>query len=414
MVTAENSSGDPGGNQAMEYDYNSGRTIAPAGPWIKILRARKQASTQVSHAAISKQRASSPTQLGRSSPDKGPMPNKITQPFDGLVKTSTANQSRRHTLPKLPDNEYKIIYRPRTGLCLSKWSDKIITQGFATAGNVPLRDFYSQVTIQTQWDQNLIVASTASEDLAEVLSTITQLQLEGATYELSAYVKPPPNTSRGVIHGFEAGTTEEELAALLITTGPQILQARMLGRSTTAVVTFEGPHVPFYVKVACTLTRCRPYKRTHQYCSLCGALGHRPDVCPTPDRKICSSCGLDNPLPDHHCVPKCKLCGLSHETASKDCKRRLKPNRPPRVPRNQAEQTPTTNRTSMATQNPPQDREQWPPPSDPAKPHKRSKNNRQGELVTDANQSFHCSTPPTAPYAISQHAANTTTPIYRI
>lgn len=100
---------------------------------------------------------------------------------------------------------------------------------------------------------------------------------------------------------------------------------------------------------------------------LCGALGHRQDVCPTPDRKICSSCGLYNPLPDHHCVPNCKLCGLSHETASKDCKRRLKPNPPPRVPRNQAEQTTTTNRTSTATQNPPQDREQWPPlPTQPS------------------------------------------------
>ncbi|KAH9360192.1 hypothetical protein HPB48_020120 [Haemaphysalis longicornis] len=133
------------------------------------------------------------------------------------------------------------------------------------------------------------------------------------------------------------------------------------------------------------------HQKTHQYCSLCGELGHRPDVCPTPDRKICSSCGSGNPLPDHQCVPKCKLCGLSHETASKDCKRRLKPNPPPRVPRNQAEQTTTANRTSTATQNPPQDREQCPPPSDQAKPHKRTKSNknRQGELVADANQSSH-------------------------
>lgn len=95
-------------------------------------------------------------------------------------------------LPPLPEDEYKVVYRPRTGLKLSTWSDKSLTQGIATAGGFPFKDFYSNVTIQTQWAQNLIIASTADEDYAMKLSMITQIQLGAALYELMPYLKPLP------------------------------------------------------------------------------------------------------------------------------------------------------------------------------------------------------------------------------
>ncbi|KAH9367487.1 hypothetical protein HPB48_018267 [Haemaphysalis longicornis] len=70
----------------------------------------------------------------------------------------------------------------------------------------------------------------------------------------------------------------------------------MLGTSTSAVVTFEGPHVPFYIKAYGLFTRCRPYRQTVQCCSLCGELGHRRDVCPNPDAPVCAQC---HPKPPH-------------------------------------------------------------------------------------------------------------------
>ncbi|KAH7943068.1 hypothetical protein HPB52_004885 [Rhipicephalus sanguineus] len=110
----------------------------------------------------------------------------------------------------------------------------------------------------------------------------------------------------------------------------KILYARMLGRSTSAVITFEGPHVPFYVKVGCTLSRCRPYRKSVQYCRSCGEIGHRQDVCPNPNDDICDKCGEQNADPNNHkCELKCKLCGMPHETASRECRRRLKPAPPP-------------------------------------------------------------------------------------
>ncbi|KAH9381246.1 hypothetical protein HPB48_014443 [Haemaphysalis longicornis] len=103
----------------------------------------------------------------------------------------------------------------------------------------------------------------------------------------------------------------------------------MLGASSSVVITFEGLHVPFYVKAYGILTRCRPYRQTIQCCSVCGQLGHRQDVCPNPDTPVCAQCHVKNPAADHECVPTCKLCGLDHPTASRDCRKKLRPPPPP-------------------------------------------------------------------------------------
>ncbi|KAG0443024.1 hypothetical protein HPB47_015370 [Ixodes persulcatus] len=103
----------------------------------------------------------------------------------------------------------------------------------------------------------------------------------------------------------------------------------MLGKSNSALLTFQGPHVPFYVKVGSAYTRCRPHRRSVQYCRACGEVGHRQDVCPHPDTNQCPRCGEKVNPEGHECQPRCKICDQPHETASKECKRRLKPGPPP-------------------------------------------------------------------------------------
>ncbi|KAH7942382.1 hypothetical protein HPB49_023675 [Dermacentor silvarum] len=71
--------------------------------------------------------------------------------------------------------------------------------------------------------------------------------------------------------------------------------------------------------MASSCTRCRPYRRSVQYCKAWGEIGHRQDVCPNPSKHICNRCGVQNPQADHDCQLQCKLCGLPHETASKEC-----------------------------------------------------------------------------------------------
>lgn len=166
---------------------------------------------------------------------------------------------------------------------LSNWTDEKISEGIARTCGCAFRDFCANVITQTQWKQNLIVTSTGDEDYALKLAEVTSIQLGPTTYEITPYIKPVPGTVRGVVHGITPGTTEERLMELLAANDNcVILHARMLGRSSSAVITFEGPHVPFYMKVASSFTRCRPYRKSVQFCKACGNIGHRQDVCPNP------------------------------------------------------------------------------------------------------------------------------------
>ncbi|XP_077544511.1 uncharacterized protein LOC144156621 [Haemaphysalis longicornis] len=101
------------------------------------------------------------------------------------------------------------------------------------------------------------------------------------------YMKPPPDTCRGVIHGLDPDTTNEALGDLLQANRPQLIHARLMGRTTSALLTFQGPHVPFYVKVGSLLYRCRPFRRSVQSPSLAPPTMDKPPLqhrTSTPDR----------------------------------------------------------------------------------------------------------------------------------
>lgn len=290
----------------MDFDQHSSRTIPPENPWIEVLRSRRKNTASTS---------------------QRPATTAFNQP-PGKPLTALRTDSPRNPPPRLPRDNYTIVYRPRSGLNVATSAPRNLTHGIATASNIPLQNFYDHVIVQVQNSHNLVVASTAHEEYALALSTIKAIQLGAAEYELMPYMKPPPDTSRGVIHGLDSDVTSDTLLKLLQANKPQLLHARLMGRTTSALLTFQGPHVPFYVKVGSLLYRCRPFRRTVQVCRLCGDIGHRQDVCPNPDHPKCPDCGLSDPPKDHTCSPNCKLCNLPHTTAGKECPKKLVPAHP--------------------------------------------------------------------------------------
>ncbi|KAH6942792.1 hypothetical protein HPB50_010653 [Hyalomma asiaticum] len=287
------------------YDASSGRTIERESVWItRGRKGKRDAGGKTTQEATPTKEATSTQQ---------------SQP-----------QRRKPTMPPLPFDDYKVVYRPQAGLELAKWNNIAIVHAIGKASGFAQQDFSEKVCVQVQRLENLIIASTAEWEDAKKLESITSIQLGGTLFTIKSNTRTPDDVSRGVISGLLPGTSEEELkAGLRAPARYTVLHARMLGQSSTAVIFFQGPHVPYYVRFHSLDFRCRPYRKSVQYCKTCGNTGHRQDVCPRPLPGFCSKCGKTNQPPDHVCKPACKLCGEEHETASKDCKKRLKPNPPP-------------------------------------------------------------------------------------
>ncbi|KAH9368960.1 hypothetical protein HPB48_015996 [Haemaphysalis longicornis] len=156
---------------------------------------------------------------------------------------------------------------------------------------MPLRDFVNRATAQVQWAKNLLVACTAHEDMIDRLTAIRQLQVGPNLCTFAAYLKPLPYTSAGVVVGITDWLTNDNIMDYISAERHEIVSARRLGNSSAAIIHFEGPQVPFYIKVLGTIVRCRPYRKSVQYCKACGDMGHRQDVFPSPKPELCSKCG---------------------------------------------------------------------------------------------------------------------------
>ncbi|KAH9365724.1 hypothetical protein HPB48_009615 [Haemaphysalis longicornis] len=81
-----------------------------------------------------------------------------------LLPRKPSSLPRGTPAPLLPDTDYKVVFRPRTGLRAAAWTDSQIAHSLQQATNIPQQIFYAQVTAQIQAPQNLIVASTPEED----------------------------------------------------------------------------------------------------------------------------------------------------------------------------------------------------------------------------------------------------------
>ncbi|KAH9360363.1 hypothetical protein HPB48_022558 [Haemaphysalis longicornis] len=135
------------------------------------------------------------------------------------------------------------------------------------------------------------------------------------------YEMPPEDSCKGVVHGIDAGTPTSELMANLCAPGTDIINARMMGRSETAIITFRGTYIPPYVLLYMAKYRCKPHKPKAQFCNTCYCIGHRADVCPQAGSQKCKKCGklLDEPDQQHECHMNCVNCHGEHPADYEDC-----------------------------------------------------------------------------------------------
>ncbi|KAH8009913.1 hypothetical protein HPB51_021711 [Rhipicephalus microplus] len=254
--------------------------------------------------------------------------NKPTPQFsEAQAKRMVARITKASRMPlNLPREEQKIVIRPRGELFLAKLEADIVMSAVITAANVPKTTAKAD-TICINPTQNIIVISTPDEERARYYASVRSLYIGGRSYETHAYCTAPHGTVKGVIRGIAVENTAGNLHKnILNQANPQALEAHRIGNTTSIVILFAGTKVPNYIKYGFIIVKCGLYIQHHNVCKTCGKIGHRADVCPTPETKICFACGAPNPTADHaaRCKPRCKLCNGAHATGTEGCTNKYK------------------------------------------------------------------------------------------
>ncbi|KAL3210264.1 hypothetical protein MRX96_052220 [Rhipicephalus microplus] len=246
-------------------------------------------------------------------------PPKDTSGIPYAPQQTTRKRSQNQNPPPLPLHEEKIILRHHGGHCLDSWTRPELANALWSAAGLSTED-RQNIIFRLRPQQNLAVISTPKSLVADALYKVRELRLGQRVYPITTYFAAPDNNScKGIVPGLVPGTPSSTLVDELLTPGTQILQARMMGQTNVALVTFEGLKVPRYVRFYGAELRCYPHHPRQLVCKISHRLGHWADHCPTPHVLICATCGTENPAPSHQCTPHCRSCDGSHPTSDPNC-----------------------------------------------------------------------------------------------
>lgn len=238
-------------------------------------------------------------------------------PTGRAAEVKKKETKRPFRLPSLKEFKHKIIVKPRkTAVDLKSCRDQI---GEAVQNSLP-RCLAENSIVRLLEEQNTIMICTDIWDEAEALAKLRSLIFPSGQLDVEAYhVSPREEACRGVIHGVRPELSNAQIREKIRAPGHEILDARRLGRSKSALITFAGTKVPFTVTFNWLETPCFLYKKTKAACLNCGEAGHRTDVCSKPTGYACAMCGAPQAMEGHPCVPKCALCGGAHKTYDSHC-----------------------------------------------------------------------------------------------
>ncbi|XP_065296231.1 uncharacterized protein [Dermacentor albipictus] len=254
---------------------------------------------------------------------------------DSTGSTNPAKLKKRRRgipkLPPLPKDDFKIVIRPHQGLPLKTISTPALAEAIVMACDYQIRG--EQFLLRIKPGSNIAILSTSSQEVAEQARRVHSLTINGRSHDVNVYAATGEEAIRGVIHGLPPRTPPETIIAniRIRTQGVELIQARMIGETKSAALTFCGPSLPRVVYYNGGELLCHPYRATVQVCKTCHGKGHRTDVCPQPDLRVCRNCGLRNPVDGHPCEPKCASCEGAHVTGDRSCQRRLKQPKKPQV-----------------------------------------------------------------------------------
>ncbi|KAM7299064.1 hypothetical protein ISCGN_019631 [Ixodes scapularis] len=233
-------------------------------------------------------------------PARPPTGRKAFRPvasFDIAPKFVQGQDGWHHAVSQV---QATLVLRPSDHLNLSKHYPCQIHTALRTQAALAPADA-SKFMVRVAKSKNLAFLLCLDSHVTQPLQEITSVVLEDRRCGVTIYPATPSNTCKGVIHNFPAGTSPEYLMRHMSTLRPEfkILAARMMGRTTTALITFHGTHIPHEICYAVASSAAAP-------------IAPRPNIAtalkPDDDSHTCS---VD---------PVCLRCGGPHRADDAACK----------------------------------------------------------------------------------------------
>ncbi|KAH6929866.1 hypothetical protein HPB50_006429 [Hyalomma asiaticum] len=250
-------------------------------------------------------------------------PDAVKTPAQRMVNASAAERLRRGPIPRLPIDDYKVIYRPNAGVSMAAFTERELRAALLDSSGLTESNTQGDLT-RTNLLKNVFTMSTACQERVIKYAQIRQITLRGKKIEIQAYIAPPDRAIQGIIYRAHNGESPQEILRELRRSNPlvPIVQARDMGRTSKSVlIHFMSDRLPESVKFFGSVFAIYPFRPKVEACTNCRRIGHRRDVCPEPTRSHCPDCGQQHPV-DHQCSPTCIVCGGDHRTGDRLCRRK--------------------------------------------------------------------------------------------
>lgn len=194
---------------------------------------------------------------------------------------------------KPPNKTFNRFFELKVRLTRSQTSIKPYLQSFKMQCCKYLPDKKVALTLHLLENANIISIRTDSEEVARHIQEIKTIQAEDLK-ELPVQVfRTYGNTYvKGVIYDLFSLTQDRDDHTLnneLESNKIQIVAARRLGKTNTAIITFDGDQLPRSILYGNIYKRVFPYKPKAVVCANCHCLGHKEDICP--NSGVCTTCG---------------------------------------------------------------------------------------------------------------------------
>lgn len=303
---------------------------------------------------------------------------KYTQDKDGWFHPVSRNEVSSPEFTKL-------ILRPNGGLNLAAFNPRGLHKELTLRAELTPNEA-ANAAVSIDPVKNLAFISCNDPTAAKKFEACQKIATEKGFYDVKIHAATARETCRGVIHNVEPRTESATLMKYLKAPGFEILAARMMGSTSTAIITFTGTYIPIEVNYDGGIYRCRPHRPRAQYCTKCLAIGHRADVCTKVTDPLCPKCGsAKKDDADHTCITKCANCGGPHSADDNSCEVRHAADRAVRY---QAYQKRIATRAMMDKTQQPSTAQEG-PPTTTAQKEERSKPEQQAPRKQPSTQPSH-------------------------